>query len=76
MHRHGLDDGHYKRPFFSGVGCVEIYDVGVAGLWRLLERIDEIRAFPVVIAVAGMDAALPSVLEFTQSWYHTSLLHV
>jgi NCAIR mutase (PurE)-related protein len=37
-------------------------DVGVAGLWRLLQRIDELRRFPVVIAIAGMDAALPTVL--------------
>lgn len=37
-------------------------DVGVAGLWRLTSRLDAIRRFPVVVAVAGMDAALPTVL--------------
>jgi pyridinium-3,5-biscarboxylic acid mononucleotide synthase len=37
-------------------------DVGVAGVWRLLERIEEIREAPVVIAAAGMDAALISVV--------------
>jgi NCAIR mutase (PurE)-related protein len=47
---------------YYGAPCSEFYDVGVAGLWRLLERIDTIKRFPVVIAVAGMDAALPSVL--------------
>lgn len=47
---------------YHGHATVEIGDVGVAGLWRLLERIDEIRAFPIVIVAAGMDAALPSVL--------------
>jgi pyridinium-3,5-biscarboxylic acid mononucleotide synthase len=47
---------------FHGLAAVEISDVGVAGLWRLLQRIDEIAALPVVIAVAGMDAALPTVL--------------
>jgi pyridinium-3,5-biscarboxylic acid mononucleotide synthase len=47
---------------YYGAPSVEITDVGVAGLWRLLERIDEIRRMPVVIAVAGMDAALPTVL--------------
>jgi NCAIR mutase (PurE)-related protein len=47
---------------FYGQPNVEITDVGVAGLWRLLERIEEIRRMPVVIAVAGMDAALPTVL--------------
>jgi pyridinium-3,5-biscarboxylic acid mononucleotide synthase len=47
---------------FYGYAAVEISDVGVAGLWRLQQRIDEIAALPVVIAVAGMDAALPTVL--------------
>jgi NCAIR mutase (PurE)-related protein len=37
-------------------------DVGVAGLWRLLEHVERLREYPVVIAVAGMDGALPSVL--------------
>lgn len=47
---------------YYGQANVEITDVGVAGLWRLLERIEEIRRMPVVIAVAGMDAALPTVV--------------
>lgn len=38
------------------------YDVGVAGLHRLLGRLPEIRGAGVVIAVAGMDGALPTVL--------------
>jgi NCAIR mutase (PurE)-related protein len=38
------------------------YDVGVAGLHRLLGRLPEIRGAGVVIAVAGMDGALPAVL--------------
>lgn len=44
------------------VHALPIFDVGVAGLWRLLERIDDIRRLPIVIAAAGMDAALASVL--------------
>ena len=47
---------------YYGEAALEIYDVGVAGLWRLLERLEEIRAMPVVIAVAGMEASLPSVV--------------
>ncbi len=47
---------------FYGEPFVEINDVGVAGLWRLLERIEEIRTHRIVIAVAGMDAALPTVI--------------
>ncbi len=47
---------------FMGVACTLFVDVGVAGLWRVLERIEEIRAHDIVIAIAGMDAALASVL--------------
>lgn len=47
---------------YYGEPTLEVYDVGVAGLWRLLERLEEIRATPVVIAVAGMEASLPSVV--------------
>ena len=47
---------------FHGIGATAIFDVGVAGIWRLTQRVDEIAGHPVVIAVAGMDAALPSVL--------------
>jgi NCAIR mutase (PurE)-related protein len=46
----------------AGVEASLITDVGVAGLWRLMDRIEEIRRHPIVIAVAGMDAALASVL--------------
>jgi NCAIR mutase (PurE)-related protein len=47
---------------FGGLAAPVIADVGVAGLWRLTARIEEIRAFRVVIAVAGMEGALFSVL--------------
>lgn len=47
---------------FNGIEAMAVHDVGVAGLWRLIERIDEIKALPVVIVVAGMDGALPSVM--------------
>jgi NCAIR mutase (PurE)-related protein len=47
---------------FAGQAYREYTDIGVAGLWRLLERIGEIRSSPVVIVVAGMDAALVSVV--------------
>lgn len=47
---------------FSGEDCLAVADVGVAGLWRLTARLDELRDFPVLVAVAGMDAALPTVL--------------
>jgi pyridinium-3,5-biscarboxylic acid mononucleotide synthase len=39
-----------------------VHDVGVAGLHRLLSRVDLLNKARVIIAVAGMDGALPSVL--------------
>ena len=47
---------------FHGHDATAIFDVGVAGLWRLIERGKQIARHPVVIVIAGMDAALPSVL--------------
>lgn len=47
---------------YYGIGVREIYDVGVAGLWRLLERVEELRTMQVVITVAGMEGTLPSVV--------------
>lgn len=47
---------------YYGETVSEFNDVGVAGLHRLLGRIAEIRAHEVIIAVAGMDAAIVSVL--------------
>ena len=45
-----------------GNDVLRIYDVGVAGLHRLLGRLEEIRRADVVIAVAGMEGALGSVV--------------
>ena len=47
---------------FHGHASLAMSDIGVAGIWRLMARVDEIREMPVVIVVAGMDAALPSVV--------------
>jgi len=39
-----------------------LYDVGVAGLHRLMARRDELEQAAVIIVVAGMEGALPSVV--------------
>ena len=41
---------------------IRLYDVGVAGLHRLLAHLDELMQARVVIAVAGMEGALASVV--------------
>lgn len=45
-----------------GNEVVRLYDVGVAGLHRILGHIDDIMGASVVIAIAGMEGALASVL--------------
>jgi len=47
---------------FHGVSATLIGDVGVAGLWRLFDRLDEIASWRVAIVVAGMEGALFSVV--------------
>lgn len=42
---------------------VDLYnDIGVAGIHRMVHRLDEIRSADVLIVVAGMEGALPSVV--------------
>lgn len=45
-----------------GLTVTRHYDVGVAGLHRLVSRVPEIRRAGVVVVVAGMEGALPSVV--------------
>ena len=45
-----------------GNRVVRLYDVGVAGLHRLLSHLDEIMSASVIIAIAGMEGALASVI--------------
>jgi NCAIR mutase (PurE)-related protein len=45
-----------------GANTELVVDVGVAGVHRVLRQLDKLRAADVVIVVAGMDGALPSVV--------------
>ncbi len=47
---------------FLGDKVREIYDVGIAGIHRLLDNIEHLRGASLIIAVAGMEGALPSVI--------------
>lgn len=47
---------------FFGSNVNRIYDVGVAGIHRLLSKIDEINKSNCIIAVAGMEGALPGII--------------
>ena len=47
---------------FFGANVERIYDVGVSGIHRLLSRLEVIQKANCVVAVAGMEGALASVL--------------
>ena len=52
-----------------GVGVDPVMDVGVAGLHRLLDQLPRLAAARILIACAGMEGALPTVLAL-------SLIHI
>jgi NCAIR mutase (PurE)-related protein len=45
-----------------GSAADRMYDVGVAGLHRLLDKLQRLRAARAIVVVAGMEGALPSVV--------------
>ncbi len=47
---------------FNGVQVDIIADCGVAGLWRITEKLEQLQSAPAIIAVAGMEGALFPVL--------------
>ena len=47
---------------FFGCNVVRTYDVGVSGIHRLLSRVDDLQEASCIIAVAGMEGALASVV--------------
>ena len=52
----------YETIVALGFQAMKIVDVGVAGIHRLFNRLDDIRGAKVVIVVAGMEGALASVV--------------
>jgi NCAIR mutase (PurE)-related protein len=47
---------------FLGLKVERLFDVGVAGIHRLINNLDKLKKARVIIVVAGMEGALPSVL--------------
>ncbi|MCX7965225.1 MAG: nickel pincer cofactor biosynthesis protein LarB [Syntrophorhabdaceae bacterium] len=52
----------YVTSIFFGNKTERLYDVGVAGIHRLFGNMDKIKKARVIIAIAGMEGALPSVI--------------
>jgi NCAIR mutase (PurE)-related protein len=55
------DEAYYTAKFF-GNDVERVYDVGVAGIHRLLNKKHILQSARVLIVVAGMEGALPSVV--------------
>jgi len=47
---------------YMGCDVMRLYDVGVAGLHRLLAHVGELQSSKAIVAVAGMEGALPTVI--------------
>jgi len=59
--RYVVDEAFYTLNFLK-IGAVRIHDIGVAGIHRLMTRIDDLKRFRVLIVAAGFEGALPSVV--------------
>jgi pyridinium-3,5-biscarboxylic acid mononucleotide synthase len=52
----------YITSMFFGNPTERLYDVGVAGIHRLIQNLDIIKEARVIIVAAGMEGALPSII--------------
>lgn len=57
----GVVNEAYYTLQYMGVSCQKIQDIGVAGIHRFTNKLDEIRKFKILIVVAGFEGALASV---------------
>lgn len=55
--------GAVRVLHWSDIEASPVTDVGVAGLWRLLDRVEERRQADVLIVSPGLDSALPRLVE-------------
>jgi NCAIR mutase (PurE)-related protein len=58
----GVANEAYYTLNYMGVPSRIVHDVGVAGLHRLLNKLDDLKNFDVLIVVAGFEGALPTVV--------------
>lgn len=58
----GVAEEAYISSVFFGNRTERLYDVGVAGIHRLIGSLDVLKKARVIIVVAGMEGALPSIV--------------
>jgi hypothetical protein len=56
-----VNEGFYTLAYL-GVSAERLMDVGIAGVHRLLDRVEQLRRFRVLIVVAGFEGALPTLV--------------
>ncbi len=56
-----VNEAYYCLQYL-GIETAKIQDVGVAGIHRLLNRLDDIKAFDILIVIAGFEGALPTAI--------------
>ncbi len=58
----GIVNEAYYTLLYMGINSKVIHDVGVAGIHRILDRLEELKTFDILIVVAGFEGALPTVV--------------
>ena len=58
----GVAKEAYYTLLYNGAATNIIHDVGVAGIHRLLNRLEELKKFDILIVIAGFEGALPTVI--------------
>jgi len=58
---HVANEAYYTLGFM-GIKAQRINDVGVAGVHRLLNKVEELKSYKVLIVIAGFEGALPTVV--------------
>ncbi len=58
----GVANEAFYTLSYMGMSAKIIHDIGVAGLHRLMNNLEELKTFDVLIVVAGFEGALPTVM--------------
>ncbi len=58
---HVVNEVYYTLKYM-GVKAKRTNDVGVAGIHRLMDKIEDLRSFKILVVIAGFEGALPTVI--------------
>ncbi len=58
---HIVNEAYYTLQFM-GIKAQRVNDVGVAGIHRIMDLVEELRSYKILIVIAGFEGALPTVV--------------